>query len=57
MYTYYFTFFIMCGIGLLVAMLGAIILTIEPKDLSVKRQQIYQQTSRSSSNAIFTIKN
>ena len=57
MYTYYFTFFIMCGIGLLVAMLGAIILTIEPKDLSVKRQQIYQQTARSSSNAIFTIKN
>ena len=46
----------MCGIGLLIAMLGAIILTIEPKDLSVKRQQIYQQTARSSKNAIFTVK-
>jgi NADH-quinone oxidoreductase subunit J len=56
MYTYYFAFFIMCGIGLLVAMLGAIILTIEPKDLSVKRQQIYQQTARKSTNAIFTVK-
>jgi len=56
MYTYYFTFFIMCGVGLLIAMLGAIILTAQPKDLSVKRQQIYQQTARSSSNAIFTVK-
>jgi NADH:ubiquinone oxidoreductase subunit 6 (subunit J) len=56
MYTYYFTFFIMCGIGLLIAMLGAIILTIEPKDKSIKRQQIYQQTARSSKNAIFTVK-
>jgi sRNA-binding carbon storage regulator CsrA len=46
----------MCGVGLLIAMLGAIILTAQPKDLSVKRQQIYQQTARSSSNAIFTVK-
>merc|ERR1712072_443626 len=52
-YTNQIYFFIMSGLVLLVAMIGAIILTIQNKDKDVRVQQVFHQLSRSSSNAIF----
>lgn len=45
MYTYYFYFFIMASIILLIAMIGAIILTMH-KGMNVKRQEVYEQNNR-----------
>jgi NADH:ubiquinone oxidoreductase subunit 6 (subunit J) len=45
MYTYYFYFFIMASIILLIAMIGAIILTMH-KGVNVKRQEVYEQNNR-----------
>ena len=44
-YTYYFYFFFMASLILLVAMVGAIVLTMH-KGVSHKRQQVFQQNSR-----------
>lgn len=44
-YTYYFYFFLMASIILLVAMIGAIVLTMQ-KNVRVKRQQIFLQNTR-----------
>ena len=44
-YTYYFYFFSMASFILLVAMIGAIVLTMH-KGVSHKRQQVFQQNSR-----------
>lgn len=44
-YTYYFYFFIMASLILLVAMIGAIVLTMQ-KGLRIKRQQVFLQNSR-----------
>lgn len=44
-YTYYFYFFCMASLILLVAMIGAIVLTMH-KGVSHKRQQVFQQNSR-----------
>lgn len=44
-YTYYFYFFIMASIILLVAMIGAIVLTMQ-KGIRIKRQQVFLQNSR-----------
>ena len=44
-YTYYFYFFSMAGLILLVAMIGAIVLTMH-KGVSHKRQQVFQQNCR-----------
>jgi len=52
-YTNQIYFFIMSGLVLLVAMIGAIILTIQNKDKDVRVQQVFHQLSRSSRNAIF----
>jgi len=52
MYTYYFYFFIVAGFILLVAMVGAIILTMQAQ-ANVRRQQIFQQVSRNMESAIF----
>jgi NADH-quinone oxidoreductase subunit J len=58
-YTNQVYFFILSGLVLLVAMIGAIVLTIQNKDKSVRVQQVFHQLSRSSKNAIFltTLKN
>jgi NADH-quinone oxidoreductase subunit J len=82
LYTYYFFYFLVGGFILLVAMIGAIVLTLEPRDLrleaeqtrmvlkgekgllvasaqnmsSSKRQQVYEQLSRDSKNAVFLTK-
>ena len=44
-YTYYFYFFIMASIILLIAMIGAIVLTMH-KGVDVKRQEVYEQNNR-----------
>ena len=54
MYTYYFYFFIVAGFILLVAMVGAIILTMQAQ-ANVRRQQIFQQVSRNMESAIFLV--
>ena len=54
-YTYYFFFFLLSAVVLLIAMIGAIVLTTEVTDKSLKTQQIYQQLSRNSQNAIYLV--
>lgn len=44
-YTFYFYFFLQAGLILLVAMIGAIVLTMH-KGVHVKRQQVFQQNTR-----------
>lgn len=51
-YTYYVVYFIMAGIILLEAMIGAIILTSD-KHKDIKRQHVFQQISRDFVNAVF----
>ncbi len=45
LYTYYFYYFIMASLILLVAMIGAIVLTMH-KGVDVQRQQVVQQNTR-----------
>lgn len=45
LYTYYFYFFIVASLILLVAMIGAIVLTMH-KGVHIKRQQVFQQNTR-----------
>jgi NADH-ubiquinone oxidoreductase chain 6 len=45
LYTYYFIFFLIASLILLVAMIGAIVLTMH-KSVFVKRQQVFVQNSR-----------
>jgi NADH:ubiquinone oxidoreductase subunit 6 (subunit J) len=52
-YTYYFYFFMLSAVVLLIAMIGAIVLTAQVRDKGVHSQNIYHQMSRSSKNAIF----
>lgn len=54
LYTYYVYFFILAGIVLFVAMLGAIVLTLHHK-ADVKRQEVYKQVGRSYSNAVLKV--
>ena len=44
-YTYYFYFFLMSSLILLVAMIGAIVLTMQ-KGIRIKRQQVFLQNTR-----------
>lgn len=44
-YTYYFFFFLEASLILLVAMIGAIVLTMS-KGVSIKRQKVFQQNTR-----------
>ena len=52
-YTNQTYFFILSGLVLLVAVVGAIVLTSQAKDKSVRVQQVFHQLSRNSKNAIF----
>lgn len=45
LYTYYFVFFLLASLILLVAMLGAIMLTLQ-KGIRIKRQQVFFQNTR-----------
>lgn len=44
-YTYYFYFFLLASLILLVAMIGAIVLTMH-KNVNIKRQEVFQQNTR-----------
>lgn len=62
LYTYYFYYFLLAGFVLLVAMIGAIVLTLQTREavsadygILAKRQQVFEQLSRSSKEAIFTV--
>jgi len=45
LYTYYFSFFLIASIILLVAMIGAIVLTMQ-KGIRIRRQQVFLQNTR-----------
>ena len=52
-YTNQVYFFILAGLVLLVAMIGAIVLTSQNRDKSVRVQHVFHQLSRNSKKAIF----
>jgi NADH-quinone oxidoreductase subunit J len=56
LYTYYFIYFLIAGIILLVAMVGAIVLTLQ-FNKTVKNQLIFRQLSRSADSAVFLARN
>ena len=47
-YTHQVFYFLLCGLVLLVAMIGAIVLTSQSRDKSVRVQQVFHQLSRNS---------
>lgn len=64
LYTFYFYDFLLAGFVLLLAMIGAIVLTLQTREGSSmeflgqdgKRQQVFEQLSRDSGRAIFNVK-
>jgi len=52
-YTYYFYFLIMAGLILLVAMIGAIVLTIHRRKNASKKQFISEQVARRFEGAVY----
>ncbi|RYE27695.1 MAG: NADH-quinone oxidoreductase subunit J [Sphingobacteriaceae bacterium] len=54
MYTYYLLFFLLASLILLVAMIGAILLTMH-KTVSTKRQQVFRQNSREFAETVYKI--
>lgn len=54
-YTYYFFYFLIAGIILLVAMVGAIVLTLNFKQ-KAKHQFVFKQILREKKNSIYFIK-
>jgi NADH-quinone oxidoreductase subunit J len=55
LYTYYFFYFLIAGIILLVAMIGAIVLTLNFSQ-KAKHQSVFKQILRKKHNSIFLIK-
>lgn len=55
LYTYYFYFFLIASLILLVAMIGAIVLTMH-RGVYVKRQQVFQQNTREFGKSVGKIK-
>jgi NADH-quinone oxidoreductase subunit J len=57
LYTHRFLYVLMAGFVLLVALVGAIVLTLKVRRSSVaKRQQLYQQLSRDADNAVMFVR-
>lgn len=56
LYTQYVYHFILAGFILLIAMIGAIVLTMQYNETKVKHQHIFQQITRNSNRAIFLTK-
>lgn len=50
-YTYYFSFFLLSSLILLIAMIGAIVLTMQ-KGMGIKRQQVFLQNTREHAKTI-----
>lgn len=51
-YTYYFYYFLISSLILLIAMIGAIVLTMHKRQYASKKQLIFKQVSRNWENAI-----
>ena len=56
LYTYYIVQFLVVGIILLVAVIGAVVLTINYTNVIKKEQKINKQVIRNFNNAVFFIK-
>jgi NADH-quinone oxidoreductase subunit J len=54
LYTYYFLYFLFAGIILLVAMIGAIVLTLRPPK-EVRNQVVFKQVLREKKNAVYVV--
>lgn len=54
MYTFYFYFFLLASLILLVAMIGAIVLTMH-KGVHIKRQRVFEQNTREFAKTIHTV--
>jgi NADH-quinone oxidoreductase subunit J len=54
LYTHYFIYFLLAGLILLVAMIGAIVLTMQ-LNRKVRRQVIFKQVARNFKNATFSV--
>lgn len=54
MYTFYFYFFLLASLILLVAMIGAIVLTMH-KGVHIKRQKVFEQNNREFAKTINTV--
>lgn len=54
LYTFYFYFFLLASLILLVAMIGAIVLTMH-KGVRIKRQKVFQQNNREFAKTISTV--
>lgn len=55
LYTTYWLYFILCGFVLFIAILGSVVLVLEPYKIT-KNQNIYQQISRMYNNSYLKIK-
>lgn len=55
MYTYYAFFFIMAGVILLIAMIGAISLTLEPSSEEKKHTSLYKQLNSKPFRSMFYV--
>jgi NADH-ubiquinone oxidoreductase chain 6 len=55
-YTYYTYFFILASFILLIAMIGAIVLTMH-KGVFVRRQEVFEQNTRDFSKTLIKVKN
>lgn len=51
-YTYYFYYFLMASLILLIAMIGAIVLTMHKRHNASKKQLIFKQVARNFEDAI-----
>ena len=54
LYTFYAVSFLMAGLILLIAMLGAIVVTMQTR-VTVRRQHIFQQVSRQAANSVYLL--
>jgi NADH-quinone oxidoreductase subunit J len=55
LYTYYFVYFLMSGLILYIAMIGALMLTLTLNRV-VKKQIVYKQLARQSDNSFLKVK-
>ncbi|HCK03940.1 MAG TPA: NADH-quinone oxidoreductase subunit J, partial [Methylophilaceae bacterium] len=53
-HTYYFYFFILASLILLVAMLGAIVLTLH-KGVHIRRQDVFEQNTREFAKTVIKV--
>jgi NADH-quinone oxidoreductase subunit J len=55
LYTYYFLYFLIAGIILLVALVGAIVLTLQTSKRNKKSQVVFKQVLRKKKNSVYLV--